>query len=48
VLTPAIPYLPGAALFGFVPLPPLMIVTLVAITTLYVLAAEIVKRRFYR
>jgi Mg2+-importing ATPase len=48
VFTPAIPYLPGAALFGFVPLPPLVIVTLLAITALYVMAAEIVKHRFYR
>jgi Cation transport ATPase len=48
VLAPAIPYLPGAAVFGFVPLPPLLIVTLLAITALYVLAAETAKRSFYR
>jgi Mg2+-importing ATPase len=48
VFTPAIPYLPGAALFGFVPLPPLLVVTLLAITGLYVLAAEVAKRWFYR
>jgi Cation transport ATPase len=48
VFTPAIPYLPGASVFGFVPLPPLLIVTLLAITALYVFAAEIAKRGFYR
>jgi hypothetical protein len=34
--------------FGFVPMPGLMLVTVSAITALYVVATEITKRRFYR
>jgi len=48
LLTPTIPYLPFAALLGFVPLPGVILATLMAITVLYVLAAEIAKRSFYR
>ncbi len=51
VLVPAaflIPFLPGAALLGFVPMPPAMMAALVAITTGYVLATEWLKRSFYR
>jgi Mg2+-importing ATPase len=44
----AIPYLPHVALLGFVPLPPRVLVLLVGITSLYVLATELLKRRFYR
>ena len=44
-----LPYLPGVGpIFGFVPLPPLMMVLLLAITALYVVANEIAKRIFYR
>jgi len=44
-----LPYLPGMALlFGFVPLPPLMMVLLLIITGLYVVANEVAKRRFFR
>jgi Mg2+-importing ATPase len=47
-VTFAIPYLPFARIFGFVPLPAALVVTLGAITCLYVVAAEITKRWFYR
>jgi Mg2+-importing ATPase len=47
-LTFAIPYLPFIDVFGFVPLPALLLVTVVAITALYVVATEITKNRFYR
>ena len=48
VLTPAIPYMPFAYLLGFVPIPGKLIAALLAITVLYVVAAEVTKRRFYR
>jgi Mg2+-importing ATPase len=44
----ATPYLTFARVFGFVPLPPGLLATLVAITMLYVLATELQKRWFYR
>jgi Mg2+-importing ATPase len=47
-LTVAIPYLPFMGVFGFVPLPGLLLVTVSAITALYVVAAEITKSHFYR
>ncbi len=47
-LTLAIPYLPYISVMGFVPLPPALMATLVAITVLYVLAAELTKVWFYR
>ena len=44
-----LPYLPGVGpIFGFIPLPPLMMVLLLTITSLYVAANEIAKRIFYR
>ncbi|MCC6920638.1 MAG: magnesium-translocating P-type ATPase [Alphaproteobacteria bacterium] len=43
----AIPVLPGAALFGFVPLPLPVMAGLVAITVAYVAASEITKRWFF-
>jgi Mg2+-importing ATPase len=46
--TLAIPYLPFAGVLGFVPLPPLTLLLLIAITLLYVAANEVVKRAFYR
>jgi Mg2+-importing ATPase len=48
VLTFAIPYLPFIGVFGFVPLPGLVLATISAITMLYVVATEITKSRFYR
>jgi P-type Mg2+ transporter len=44
----ALPYVPYAGVFGFVPLPPGLLAVLAVITGLYVLAAEILKRWFYR
>ncbi len=46
-LTFTIPYLPFAAFFGFVPLPPRLIAAIVAITALYITATELAKRWFY-
>jgi Mg2+-importing ATPase len=46
-LTFAIPFLPGAGLLGFVPLPLGMLATLAAITAFYVFATELAKQRFY-
>jgi P-type Mg2+ transporter len=43
-----IPYLPGASVIGFVPVPGLLLATLAGITLLYVAAAELMKLWFYR
>jgi len=44
-----LPYLPVvASTFGFVPLPPVLMATLLAITLGYVLANELAKRHFHR
>jgi Mg2+-importing ATPase len=47
VVTLLIPVLPIAAPFGLTPLPPLLLLFLAAILIAYVIAAEVVKRRFY-
>jgi Mg2+-importing ATPase len=47
-ITFAIPFLPGASALGLAPLPPALLTILIGITILYVLAAEILKRSFYR
>jgi Mg2+-importing ATPase len=44
----AIPFLPGAGLLGFVPLPAGMLLALAAIVALYVAGAEALKASFYR
>jgi Mg2+-importing ATPase len=44
----AVPYLPLAHVFGFVPLPPALIGAIAAITLSYVAATEVQKRWFYR
>lgn len=44
----AIPYLPCAGVFGFVPLRGALLGTIVMITVLYVAATELQKKRFYR
>jgi Mg2+-importing ATPase len=44
----AAPWLPGAGPVGFVPLPTDLLASLAGITLLYVAAAEIMKRAFYR
>jgi P-type Mg2+ transporter len=46
-VTLVIPYLPPSSALGFVPLPVPLLLALVAITCLYVVAAEEVKRWFY-
>jgi Mg2+-importing ATPase len=46
-VTFTIPYLPHAGLLGFVPLPAGVLLALTAITALYVLATEVMKRWFY-
>ncbi len=43
-----LPYTPLGALFGFVPLPPLFILLLLAITGGYLVASEMVKGWFFR
>lgn len=45
-LTVAIPYLPFIGVFGFVPLPRTLLVTVIAITALYVVATEMTKPFF--
>lgn len=44
----AIPYLPWVGLLGFVPTPAPLLAVLASITLLYVVAAELTKRWFYR
>ena len=48
ILTFALPYLPYANLFGFVPLPPELVALIAAITGSYVAVTEVAKRYFYR
>jgi Mg2+-importing ATPase len=48
VATFAIPFVPGADILGFVPVPASLLFVLAAIAGLYVLAIELVKHRFYR
>jgi len=47
LVTLAIPYLPFIQFLGFTPLPAWVMATLVALTGLYVVAAEIAKKFFY-
>jgi len=46
-LSLAIPYLPPARVFGFVPIPFTLLAVVVGITGLYVVATEVAKRAFY-
>ncbi len=48
VLTFAIPYLPFAAVFGFVRLPGTLLLAIATIAALYVIATELLKKWFYR
>ena len=48
VVALAIPYLPGSPQLGFTPLPLALLLAVIAITTLYVFSAELLKRWFYR
>ena len=43
-----LPYTPLGTLFGFVPLPPLFLLLLLAITAAYLVASELVKGWFFR
>jgi Mg2+-importing ATPase len=47
LLAIAIPYLPYANWFGFIPLPPLIMFGLLGITTLYLIVSEATKRWFF-
>jgi Mg2+-importing ATPase len=42
-----LPYLPFISVFGFVPLPAPLMLTMLGLTTLYVLATELAKKYFY-
>ena len=44
----AIPWLPGAAVLGFVHLPPLLLLAVTAITVAFVAATGLLKLWFYR
>ncbi|HEY6879023.1 MAG TPA: magnesium-translocating P-type ATPase [Polyangiales bacterium] len=44
----ATPYVPFAGWMGFVPLPPRLLVLVLAVTVLYVFSAELLKRALYR
>ncbi len=46
-VTLAIPYLPFASIFGFVPLPAPLLLTMIGLTLAYVVAAELAKKVFY-
>ena len=46
-VTIVLPYLPFASVFGFIPLPAPLIFTVIGLTVLYVLAAEVAKKAFY-
>lgn len=43
-----VPFTPVGTVFGFVELPPSFILLMLVIVALYILAAELVKRVFYR
>jgi Mg2+-importing ATPase len=47
-VTVLVPWLPGAAMIGFVPVPSRLLLALLGITALYVVATETAKRLFYR
>jgi P-type Mg2+ transporter len=46
-ITLAIPYLPFISVFGFIPLPAPLMLTLIGLTVLYVIATEVTKKFFY-
>jgi Mg2+-importing ATPase len=43
----ALPYLPANFLFGFIPLPATLLLTIIGLTMLYVLVVEAAKKYFY-
>jgi Mg2+-importing ATPase len=42
-----LPYFPGVALFGFVPLPAPLMLGMIGLTLAYVAVVEVAKQRFY-
>ncbi|HEY4690392.1 MAG TPA: hypothetical protein VIK33_13835 [Anaerolineae bacterium] len=42
-----LPYLPFNSVFGFIPLPAPLMLTMIGLTALYVLVTELAKRYFY-
>jgi P-type Mg2+ transporter len=46
-VTLVLPYVPFNFLFGFIPLPASLMLTMVGLTVLYVLVTEIAKKAFY-
>jgi P-type Mg2+ transporter len=46
-ITVALPYLPFVSVFGFIPLPAPLMLSMLGLTTLYVLATELTKKYFY-
>ena len=46
-VTLALPYLPFSSVFGFIPLPAPLMLTLLGLTAVYVLATELAKKYFY-
>jgi Mg2+-importing ATPase len=46
-ITVALPYLPFSSVFGFIPLPAPLILTLLCLTAFYVLTTELAKKYFY-
>ena len=47
VITLVLPYLPFISVFGFVPLPAPLMLTMLGLTMLYVMATELTKKYFY-
>jgi len=47
VVTIIMPFLPVTTIFGFVPLPPTVMIVLGGITVLYVIAIELAKRAMH-
>jgi P-type Mg2+ transporter len=46
-ITLVLPYLPFVSVFGFIPLPAPLMLTMIGLTGLYVVAAEVAKKFFY-
>jgi Mg2+-importing ATPase len=46
-VTLGLPYVPFNFLFGFIPLPASLMLTMLGLTALYVLVTEIAKKYFY-
>ena len=44
----ALPYVPPGRLFGFEPMPPVLLATVIGITLAYITATEAVKHWFFR